>query len=548
VFMRLGLALKDQGHEVVGVFMRLGSPGETIDELQPFDSAGVSCDPAKVKIGHQGCCSINDAADARLVAAHLGIPLYVCNFKKDFGRIIDYFVDEYAERADAQPVRALQRLAQVRQAARVRRADRRRRVASGHYARVDHGDGAGRSPRGVDHGKDQSYVLFGDAVAEAGRDAPADRRVHQARDPRDRRASGACRSSTSPTARRSASSRTTTTRASSSAAGPTSPDARGAGEIRDTAGNVLGEHEGQHRFTIGQRRGVGVALGHPIYVVDKDPRTNTVTVGGREDLALAGLIAREANWLVDAIGSRRQAWRRRPRAVPLQQRTRARPRAHARRHDEPTPSGRPGRFEVGVRRARRGGRAGAGGGRVRRLGSRIACWAAGGSSGPSAEMRLQRESMQRTERMTDEQAPRMTTPDDHPRPIAIYLVGYNAESLDRQDDPTADDDGHVISASVMRREDTQSPISPVNVRISHGASPATIASMLRKMAEMVEPARDRQRAARDRGPAHAGRDGATKRVTIEQFEQAAEHLPEDQRDQLLSIMDRLRRAIADEER
>jgi hypothetical protein len=142
-----------------------------------------------------------------------------------------------------------------------------------------------------------------------------------------------------------------------------------------------------------------------------------------------------------------------------------------------------------------------------------------------------------------------TTPDDAPRPIAIYLVGYNAESLDRQDDPTADDDGHVISASVMRREDTQSPISPVNVRISHGASPATVAAMLRKMAEMVEKAPGIVNSL----PGTAARrmpDGtvATKRVTIEQFQQAAAHLPDDQRDQLLSIMDRLRRAIADEER
>ena len=88
--------LKDQGAEVVGCFMRLGSPGESLDELIPFDSAQVACDPAKVRIGHQGCCSINDAADARAVAAELGIPFYVCNFKKDFGRIIDYFVDEYA--------------------------------------------------------------------------------------------------------------------------------------------------------------------------------------------------------------------------------------------------------------------------------------------------------------------------------------------------------------------------------------------------------------------------------------------------------------------
>lgn len=136
----------------------------------------------------------------------------------------------------------------------------------------------------------------------------------------------------------------------------------------------------------------------------------------------------------------------------------------------------------------------------------------------------------------------MTEPNDHP--IAIYLVGYNAESLDRQDDPTADSDGHVISASVMRREDTQTPISPVNVRISHGASPQTISTMLRKMADMV----DTEPAIVNAMPGTAARrmpDGSvhTKTVTIEQFEQAAEHLPEDQRDQLLSIMDKLRKAI-----
>lgn len=133
------------------------------------------------------------------------------------------------------------------------------------------------------------------------------------------------------------------------------------------------------------------------------------------------------------------------------------------------------------------------------------------------------------------------------RPIAIYLVGYNAESLDRADDPSADAEGHVISASVMRREELQTPISPVNVRISHGASPATVASMLRKMASMVESAPELVNAM----PGTAARrmpDGSvrTKRVTIEQFEAAVDHLPADQRDQLLSIMDQLRRAIEDD--
>src|SRR5688572_10276814 len=78
-----------EGYEVVGCFMRLGSPGETFDELMeedPADSNGngacSSRSRKRLRIGHQGCCSINDAADARLVAAKLGIPFYVVNFKK----------------------------------------------------------------------------------------------------------------------------------------------------------------------------------------------------------------------------------------------------------------------------------------------------------------------------------------------------------------------------------------------------------------------------------------------------------------------------------
>ncbi len=134
------------------------------------------------------------------------------------------------------------------------------------------------------------------------------------------------------------------------------------------------------------------------------------------------------------------------------------------------------------------------------------------------------------------------------RPIAIYLVGYNAESLDRADDPTADAEGHVISASVMRREEPQTPISPVNVRISHGASAGTVVSMLRKMAAMIDAAPELVNAT----PGTAARllpDGTvrTKRVTIEHIEAAVEHLPADQRDQLLSIMDKLRRALEDDE-
>jgi tRNA-specific 2-thiouridylase len=71
------------------------------------------------------------------------------------------------------------------------------------------------------------------------------------------------------------------------------------GPIVDPQGNVLGEHEGHQHFTVGQRRGVKVALGYPIYVVNKDAASNTITVGPRQMLASTGLVADETNWLVD---------------------------------------------------------------------------------------------------------------------------------------------------------------------------------------------------------------------------------------------------------
>jgi len=154
--------LQQRGYEVVGCFMRLGSPGETLDTLQPYDEQGVACDPDKIRIGHQGCCSINDADDARLVAAKLDIPFYVCNFKKDFGRIIDYFVGEYnAGRTPNPCVRCNDwlKFGKLHTYAQQIDADY---VASGHYARIDRSDpDQPRLLRGVDHDKDQSYVLFG---------------------------------------------------------------------------------------------------------------------------------------------------------------------------------------------------------------------------------------------------------------------------------------------------------------------------------------------------------------------------------------------------
>ncbi|MEM7228535.1 MAG: tRNA 2-thiouridine(34) synthase MnmA [Planctomycetota bacterium] len=286
--------LQRDGYEVVGCFMRLGSPGESFDELQPFDTAGVSCDPSKIKIGHQGCCSINDAADARMVAAKLDIPFYVCNFKKDFGRIIDYFVGEYNDGRTPNPcVRCNDwlKFGKLHDYARQIDADF---VASGHYAQVDRTNADQPTlRRGVDHDKDQSYVLFGathDRLREmllpvGGLTKPRVREIAEELDlpvfdkPDSQEICFVPDNDYAGLVKRRA------------------PEAVKAGEILDTDGNAIGEHPGHQHYTVGQRRGIGVALGYPLYVIEKNPQQNTITVGEKEQLAAHGCIAKDVNWL-----------------------------------------------------------------------------------------------------------------------------------------------------------------------------------------------------------------------------------------------------------
>lgn len=130
--------------------------------------------------------------------------------------------------------------------------------------------------------------------------------------------------------------------------------------------------------------------------------------------------------------------------------------------------------------------------------------------------------------------------------LAAYLSGYNASALDREDDPSADADGHVISGTVVHKPDTESPMAPVRVRIGHGVAPATAASMLRKMADMVEAApdflSDRPGAAVRRLP-----DGTAvkKQLTIEGMKQIADTLPEDERARFYRMLDQIRVQIDD---
>lgn len=284
--------LKRDGYEVVGCFMRLGSPGETLDELKPdaCDAAPVN-GPRTIRIGHQGCCSINDAADARLVAAELGIPFYVCNFKKDFGRIIDYFADEYVAGRTPNPCVRCNDWLKFGKLHEYAGQIGATSVASGHYARVEDG----RLMRGVDHSKDQSYVLFGVPRAQLGHMMLPIGQFEKTRVREMARELGL------PVFDKPDSQEICFVPDNDYAGlvEQRRPGAARLGEVVDTAGNVVGEHGGQHRFTVGQRRGLNVAVGRRIYVVSKDVASNRVVVGDEKDLLVAACRVGEANWLVD---------------------------------------------------------------------------------------------------------------------------------------------------------------------------------------------------------------------------------------------------------
>jgi tRNA-specific 2-thiouridylase len=278
-----------EGYEVMGVFMRLGSP-EGVESHEPE-----TCDPSgKSK---QGCCSVLDAADARRVAGLLDIPFYVLNFQDDFGRVIDYFVDEYNRGRTPNPCVRCNDWLKFGKLAKYAEAVGADYVASGHYARIGSDPVTGQKSlmRGLDHRKDQSYVLFGmtRATMEHTLLPIGNFEKHDVRRMAEEFALPVFNKPDSQeicfvpnqdyaglVKRRS-------------------PETFRAGQFVTTDGKVVGEHEGHQHFTIGQRKGVGVAFGYPIYVVDIEPESNRVILGDKETLLKTSLIARQINLLND---------------------------------------------------------------------------------------------------------------------------------------------------------------------------------------------------------------------------------------------------------
>ena len=271
------LLLKRAGYEVVGLFMRTGT----------HTGADARSDRKK------GCCSAVDAGDARRVADKLDLPFYALDFEREFGGIIDQFAAEYARGRTPNPCVECNTRLKFGELWRFGQTLGCDFVATGHYARVLAGPDGPELHAARDPDKDQSYVLhgvkrevlphlllpLGDLHKPAVRELAREAGLGVADKP------DSVEICFVPTG-----DHTDVVRARR-------PEVAGAGVVREKDGTVLGTHDGIDRFTVGQRRGLGVAAGRKRFVLEVLPATREVVVGDAADLLADGLVATGVNWL-----------------------------------------------------------------------------------------------------------------------------------------------------------------------------------------------------------------------------------------------------------
>jgi tRNA-specific 2-thiouridylase len=280
-----------EGRTVVGMTMQLWNQ-RRLPELASADGT-----PS----GSGRCCSLDDVYDARRVAEQIGIPYYVVNFEQQFEEhVVKPFVEEYLAGRTPIPCTLCNNYIKFDRFLEMADSVGAHYMATGHYARVRLDPATGRYQllRAVDDSKDQTYFLFGLTQSQLARtlfplgelNKPEVRTIARSMDLAVASKGDSQEICFVPNGDYAA-----------------FMDAylkekgveveRTSGEIVTTEGRTLGRHEGVHHFTVGQRKGLGIATGEPLYVIATDPASQRVTVGGNADLQCAHFIAKQVNWI-----------------------------------------------------------------------------------------------------------------------------------------------------------------------------------------------------------------------------------------------------------
>ena len=280
--------LKRDGHQVVGLTMQLWNQRRLPDLAPEGGSVG-------------RCCSLDDVYDARYVASLLNIPYYVVNFEDRFEKqVVKPFIDDYLAGRTPIPCTLCNNFIKFDQFLEMADDVGAEKMATGHYARLSFDEASGRYQMrtSADASKDQTYFLFGLTQQQLART------LFPLGDMVKSRVRELAKDLQLPVAEKNDSQEICFVPNGDYAA---FIDAyfedqgisreKTAGEIVDSTGRTLGKHDGTHHFTVGQRRGLRVSAGEPLYVIATEPATQRVIVGRNDELLRWSLMAGEVNWL-----------------------------------------------------------------------------------------------------------------------------------------------------------------------------------------------------------------------------------------------------------